>query len=83
MKTIEIRCPVGPRRLLSKVISEGGTPHITGNLIEFACDDCKRYERKSDPDVVRVLHRFDLAGSLVESLIVFAGEDPEVISFRD
>lgn len=71
METVEIRCPVGPRRLLSKLISSGGKPHVVdGNLIEFACDDCKRSARRVTPGVVRVLHRFDLAGTLVESEVV-------------
>lgn len=71
MDVIEIRCPVGPRRLLSKVMSEGGLPHIVpGNLIEFACDDCKRWQRREDPKVQRILHRFNLAGDLVETVVV-------------
>lgn len=71
MGTVEIRCPVGPKRLLSKLISHGERPHIVeGNLIEFSCDDCKRAARRSTPRVVRVLHRYNLAGDLVESEVV-------------
>lgn len=74
MPTIEIRCPVGPRRLLSKVISSGQGPvHVTrDNLMELACDDCKRAARREDPSVLRVLHRYDLAGVLVESVVIRA-----------
>jgi len=77
MKTIEIRCPVGPRRLLSKVISTGGHPLVQDNLIEFACSDCKRTLRQAGEmtDVLRVLHRFDLSGSLVESQVVYFGDE--------
>lgn len=70
MTAIEIRCPVGPRRLLSKVLTSGDSPHVTAdNLIEFACPDCARALRRREPDVFRVLHRFNLAGDLVESVV--------------
>lgn len=71
METVEIRCPVGPRRLLSKLLMAGEQPkHAEGNLIEFACDDCKRELRKRRTDtIVRVLHRYNLAGVLVETII--------------
>lgn len=68
MRTVEIRCPVGPRRLLFKMIQAGEKPHVDeGNLIELACADCTRTLRKADATVLRVLHRYDLAGDLVES----------------
>ncbi len=71
MRTVEIRCPVGPQRLLSKLLLEGDRPHIVeGNLIEFACDDCKRSLRQRGEQVVRVLHRYNLAGDLVETVTV-------------
>lgn len=72
METVEIRCPIGPRRLLSKLLVAGEQPkHVEGNLIEFSCEDCKRtLRKKQDPTIVRVLHRYDLAGTLVETLIV-------------
>jgi len=69
---IEIRCPVGPRRLFLKMKSEGLTPEITsGNLIELSCTDCKRLLRvKHGLNCRRVLHRYDLAGELVETQLV-------------
>jgi hypothetical protein len=71
MDEIEIRCPVGPRRLLFKMYQEGHRPHVVpGNLIEVACDDCKRTMRRRDPSVVRVVHRFNLAGELIESKVI-------------
>lgn len=73
MRTIEIRCPVGPRRLLFKMLQAGDQPHVSDNLIELSCDDCKRFARKEDPRVVRVLHRFDLSGALIESEVERAG----------
>lgn len=68
---VEMRCPTGPRRLLAKLRQSGRRPSVVeGNLIEFACPDCARRERKTDPTVFRVLHRFDLIGTLVESEVV-------------
>lgn len=67
---VELRCPTGPRRLLSKLRLTGEAPRIVpGNLVELSCDDCKRTLRRTDPSVARVLHRFDMAGTLVESVI--------------
>lgn len=67
-RTIELRCPEGPRRLLAKTVVAGGHPVIVeGNLIELACDDCKKTLRQQGQPVLRVLHRFNLAGELVES----------------
>lgn len=74
MNLIEIRCPVGPRRLLFKMRLSGEQPHVSDNLIELSCDDCKRTERKKNPTVIRVLHRFDLAGNLIESEVEHAPE---------
>lgn len=70
MPLIEIRCPVGPRRLLYKMLLTGDPLHVVDNLIEFACPDCKRSQRISDPTVSLVLHRFDLSGALIESEVV-------------
>jgi hypothetical protein len=71
METVEIRCPVGPRRLLSKLLVAGGKPTVVeGNLIEFACDDCKRTLRQQGRTIVRVLHRYDLTGELVETVVL-------------
>lgn len=68
---IEVRCPVGPRRLFAKIVAEGGRPKIVeGNLIEFACSDCRRLRRLSGEPVTLVLHRYDLAGQLVETEVL-------------
>lgn len=75
MRTVELRCPVGPRRLLSKLLIAGERPHVVeGNLIEFACPECAKASRMRNPKVYRILHRFNLLGELVESLEVFRGE---------
>lgn len=75
METVEVRCPVGPRRLLSKLLLAGGTPQVvSGNLIEFSCSDCTKQARVKNPAVFRVLHRYDLTGELVESVVALRGE---------
>jgi hypothetical protein len=53
-----------------------------GNLIELACWACRKRmnaerERGSEPEIARVLHRFDFAGQLVETLVQYPGE-PEI-----
>ena len=71
METVEIRCPVGPRKLLSKLLVRGDQPTIVaGNLIEFSCEDCRRILRKRGEAVAHVLHRYDLAGELIETVKV-------------
>lgn len=70
MTAVELRCPVGARRLLAKVVSEGGKPSVNNdNLLELACKDCAKNARQFDPSVVRILHRFNALGELVESVV--------------
>lgn len=69
MPEVEIRCPTGPQRLLGKLLQEGERPKIvTGNLIEMACGDCARLIRKSGKPMYRILHRYNLAGELIETV---------------
>lgn len=69
MRTIEIRCPINPQVLLTKLLFKGEKAHITeGNLIELACDRCKEIRRKQTGERMRVLHRYDLLGELVETV---------------
>lgn len=69
-EVVDLRCPVGPRQLLGKVLRESGrVPVDSSNLMELACRDCARTLRRSDPTVARVVHRYDLLGNLVESEI--------------
>lgn len=57
----ELRCPVNPSKLFMKL----SRPIITdGNLIEVACRDCRRKRG------VRVLHRYNVLGDLVETVEV-------------
>lgn len=67
---IDIRCPEDPRHLFLKLRRAGETPHVTdGNLIELACDECKKVRRREDPSVIRVLHLYDLLGELIETKV--------------
>ena len=57
--------------MLSKLLLAGEQPDIVdGNLIEFNCEDCKRQMRRSGRSVARILHRYNLAGELVETVVV-------------
>lgn len=69
MTAVELRCPVGAQKLLGKVLREGGQPVVTDNLMELACRDCAQNAREFDPTVRRVLHRFNVIGELVESVV--------------
>jgi hypothetical protein len=68
---VEIRCPVGSMRLLAKVLRSGeACVNEELNLIEFACHDCLRAQKRRAPgrEVSRVLHRYNVAGQLVETV---------------
>lgn len=68
---VELRCPTGPRKLFAKLRLAGVAPVITpGNLIELSCQDCRRRLRSQSHEVKLVLHRYDITGSLVETLVV-------------
>lgn len=70
----ELRCSAG--QLLAKLVSEGGRPTFVhpNNVIELACRGCKgdrnRDRRPGDPRVQHVLHRYNYAGELVETLVI-------------
>lgn len=71
--TIDFRCPVEPRHLFLKLKSQGRpTPVVEGNLLELACDVCKKIQRQRQPDVIRVLHRFNILGEWIETEVVRA-----------
>lgn len=67
---VDIRCPSGPQRLLASLLRRGEQPtYTTDNLIEFACYDCRRLRRKQGEDVKLVLHRYNVLGEHVETII--------------
>lgn len=66
---VDLRCPVGAKRLLGKARSTGESVNfVEGYLLELACRDCRNaiaaLEGKK-PSVV--LHRFNVLGELVET----------------
>ena len=63
----ELRCPVHPRRLFMRI---GGPRVVAGNLIEVACDDCRKDMRRNGAQVLRVLHRYNVLGDLVETEVI-------------
>lgn len=73
---IEVRCPVGPKRLFTKLTlgeETGGYIH-PDNLIEFTCSDCARRLSRERDERVRVYHRFNFIGELISSKVVPVGE---------
>lgn len=79
VEEVEVRCPVPqqlphgdclPGKLLFKLRLSGEIPSYVypDNLIELPCEHCKVRLRKAGFPVRRVLHRFDLAGTLIETL---------------
>lgn len=69
MSTVEVRCPVGPRKLFTKLKlgEEFGSYVQPGNLIEFSCGDCARRLSRDSNVQLRVFHRFNFVGELVET----------------
>lgn len=64
---VDIRCPRHPIRLLLRV----GTPvKVDGaNLIEVACRDCRTDRRKAGIPAALVVHRYNVLGELVETVV--------------
>lgn len=76
---VELRCPIGPKALLAKVVrSEEVGQRTNDNLLELSCRDCTKRMRQTDPTVSRILHRFNVLGTLIESCIQ-RFDDSEVI----
>jgi hypothetical protein len=69
---VELRCPETAGKLLAKIRRQGEQPSYVhpDNLIELSCDSCKLSRRRAGLPVVRVLHRYDILGTLVATLVV-------------
>jgi hypothetical protein len=73
---VDLRCPehapCSPGRLLARLRLAGGSPTFVqpDNLIELSCPWCKTARRRQGRPVQRVLHRYDLIGTLIETLVV-------------
>ncbi len=71
VREVELRCPTGPRKLFAKLRMSGLPAPVTpDNLIEMACQDCRRRLRGEGRDAQLVLHRFDIVGDLIETVVV-------------
>lgn len=67
---VEVRCPVGPKRLFTKLKlgEEFGRYVSPENLIEFTCSDCAKQHNTADSRYW-VYHRFNFLGELVSTSV--------------
>lgn len=76
MNTVEVRCPVGPRKLFTKLkLGEESGRYLSNNLIEFTCGDCARRIGREHRQRVRVYHRFNFIGELIQTVVDDQCED--------
>lgn len=61
---------MGRGGILLRLLRTGAATIGEGNLIEVACTECRRAERRAGRDVSLVLHRFAMDGQHIESQIV-------------
>jgi hypothetical protein len=70
VNTVEVRCPVGPQKLFTKLkLGEEFGKYLPNNLIEFTCTDCAKAIRRRTNDFVRVYHSFNFVGELVNTRV--------------
>lgn len=70
MNTVEVRCPVGPQKLFTKLkLGEEFGSYLPNNLIEFTCQDCAKTHRRATNNFVRVYHTFNFIGELIDTRI--------------
>lgn len=68
MNTVEVRCPVGPRKLFTKLkLGEEFGTYLPNGLIEFTCQDCAKAYRRATNNFVRIYHSFNFIGELVST----------------
>jgi len=68
---VDLRCDIGPKRLFAKITAGEVDVKVVDNLIEFSCPDCRRTQSTATGTrPSHVLHRFNLVGHLVETVIV-------------
>ncbi len=80
MQAVELRCPQNYGRLFAKFLVPGVKLKIVeGNLVEFACRDCRKHHTEQDGAARAVFHRFDIAGQLVETEIVFTDSRKSIL----
>ena len=65
----EIRCPTEYRRMFGKLVRRGEDVTVVENLLEFSCRSCTKEQKAADPAIVRVVHRYNIAGELIETAV--------------
>ncbi len=70
MPVVEVRCPLGPQRLFTKLRLGEETARMVqpGNLLEFSCSDCSRATSRVNRRRLQVFHRYNFLGDLVSTL---------------
>lgn len=76
---VDLRCPqpvtrngfCHPGRLLARLRLAGQQPSFVqpDNVIEMPCEECRYRMRKEGRPVRRVLHRYDMAGTWITTLV--------------
>jgi hypothetical protein len=70
VNTVEVRCPVGPKKLFTKLkLGEEFATILASNLIEFSCSDCAKRIGKEQNTRVRVFHSFNFIGELISTRV--------------
>lgn len=70
VEVVEVRCPVGPQRLFTKLHLGEETARVVqpDNLIEFSCADCRGRISRERGEPVEVFHRYNFLGELVVTI---------------
>lgn len=71
VEVLELRCTEGFGKLLGKWFRTGmPLPVDPENMAELPCADCKRRMKREHPEIRFVLHRFNVLGELVDTIVV-------------
>lgn len=71
VEVVELRCTEGFGKLLGKFFRAGMPLTVdSDNLAELPCADCKRRLRREGQRARVVLHRFNVIGELVETVVL-------------
>lgn len=69
--SVEVRCPLGPRRLFMKLKLEGTPITVNSeNLMEFSCADCRKALQRQGTECERVLHFYNFIGEWVRTTVL-------------
>jgi hypothetical protein len=68
MSTVEVRCPVGPKKLFTKLkLGEEFAKYLPDGLIEFTCTDCAKAFRRKTNHFFRIFHSYNFVGELIST----------------